>query len=450
MQNLNERVRRIRDRDYIRGNVVYWMSREQRVDGNWSLIYAAESARSLNVPLCVVYNLPPEYIGSTIRQYSFKIEGLKQVWPKLRELGIGFYLLEGYPDIEMPSLLHKVNAGLLVTDFDPLDINRRWRRRVAGEIEIPMHQVDSHNIVPCWKVSKRRISTYETFQRRITPLLGKFLTDIPPMKKMEVPWSIEENEVDWEGALSRCGVDRSIPPVDWVEPGEDHAKRALTHFCELGLLTYAGSSTDPVMSGQSDLSPYLHFGQLSSQRVAFQVKVKCAPIEDEGNFLDQLIIRKELADNFCQYTPDYDTMGGFPAWARRSLDRHRSDPREFIYSNEELEGAKTHDPLWNAAQTELRKIGKIHGALRAYWAIKILEWSTGPEDALSKALYLNNRYSLDGNDPIGYAGIAMVLGGLYSKPWKSKDVIGKLKHYSYTQERFSHDLDAYYDKVDRL
>jgi deoxyribodipyrimidine photo-lyase len=450
MQNLSERVRKLKDRGYIRGNVVYWMSREQRVDDNWSLIYAAESARSLNVPLCVVYNLPPEYMGSTIRQYAFKIEGLKQVWAKLQELGIGFYLLEGYPDIELPSLLHKVNAGLLVTDFDPLEINRRWRRRVAGEIDIAMHQVDSHNVVPCWKVSKRRISTYETFRRRITPLLSRFLTDFPQMKMMEVPWSIEEKEVEWEGALSRCDVDRSVPLVDWVEPGEDNAKRALSNFCEQRLFSYTGTSKDPVVSGQSDLSPYLHFGQLSAQRVAFEVKAIGAPAEDEENFLDQLIVKKELADNFCYYTPDYDTMGAFPSWARRTLDEHRSDPREYIYSMHELEGASTHDPLWNATQTELLKIGKIHGSFRAYWAVKILEWSAGPEEALSKAFYLNNRYSLDGNDPIGFTGIAMVLGGLYGKPWKSTDVIGKLKHYSYTQERFSYDLDAFYDKVSKL
>ena len=163
-----------------------------------------------------------------------------------------------------------------------------------------------------------------------------------------------------------------------------------------------------------------------------------------------MIVKRELADNFCLHSQEYDTTGAFPIWARRSLDEHRSDPRDHIYSVRELEGANTHDPLWNAAQTELLKIGKIHGSLRGYWAEKILEWSKRPEDALAAALYLNNRYSLDGNDPSGYTGISMVVGGLYGKPWKSKEVVGKLKRHTYTQERFSYDIQAYYDKVAKL
>ena len=450
MQNLNERVRRIKDRQFHGRSVVYWMSREQRVDDNWSLIYAAESARSFGVPLGVAYCLPPDYLGSTIRQYSFIVEGLKEVLTKLRVLGIGFYLLEGHPEVVFPSFLHEVNAGLLVTDFDPLEINRRWTRRVAGEIDIAVHQVDSHNIVPCWKIAKRRISTYDTFRKKITPWLSTFLTDLPGMDRMEVPWFFEGREVNWEEVLSRCDIDRSVPLVNWVVSGESHAKKALVDFCEQRLFSYGAKSMNPVVSGQSDLSPYLHFGQLSAQRVAFEVQRTDAKADDKEKYLDQLIIKKELADNFCLHTPEYDTTGAYPIWARRSLDEHRSDPRDHLYSLPELEGASTHDPLWNAAQKELLKIGKIHGSLRAYWAGKILEWSVGPEEALSKALYLNNLYSLDGNDPIGYTGIAMVIGGLYGKPWTSKEVIGKLKKLTYTQERFSYDLQAFYDKVDRL
>jgi deoxyribodipyrimidine photo-lyase len=450
MQNLSERVRKLKDRRFTSGNVVYWMSREQRVDDNWSLIYAAESARSYNVRLCVVFCLSPKYLGSTIRQYSFMAEGLKEVKARLHNLGIGFYLLEGYPEIEFPSFLHEVDAGLLVTDFDPLDINRRWKRRVASEIDFAMHQVDAHNIVPCWKVANRRISTYVTFRKRIDLWLERFLTDIPPLKKMELPWAIKEREVDWDGALGRCQVDHSVPLINWVGSGEGKAKQALTNFCGQRLFSYNARSMDPVVSGQSDLSPYLHFGQLSSQRVAFEVQLADAPKEEKEKYLDQLIIKKELADNFCLHTPDYETTGAFPIWARRSLDEHRSDRRDHIYPLHELEQGKTHDPLWNAAQTELLKTGKIHGSLRAYWAEKILEWSARPEDALVAALYLNNRYSLDGNDPIGYTGIAMVVGGLYGKQWKSKEVIGKLKKHTYTQERFSYDLDAYYRKIGQL
>jgi deoxyribodipyrimidine photo-lyase len=450
MSRLAERVRRLKDRRFIKGNVVYWMSRDQRVDDNWSLLYAMESASAYDVQLCVAFCLPPEYLGSTLRQYHFMVEGLKEVQARLGGLGIGFYLLQGYPEIEFPSFLDKVKAGLLITDFDPLEINRRWKRRVAGEIDFAMHEVDAHNIVPCWKVANRRIMTYDTFRKKITPWLEEFLVDIPPVRKMEKVWDIKEEEIDWSGALARCNIDRSVPLVSWIKPGESSAQRMLADFCQKRLFTYGARSMDPVVSGQSDLSAHIHFGQLAAQRVALEVEKVDADEGEKKGYLDQLIVKRELADNFCLHTQEYDTIGAFPIWARRSLDEHRSDPRDHIYTVQELEAASTHDPLWNAAQTELLKIGKIHGSLRGYWAEKILEWSNRPEDALATALYLNNRYSLDGNDPSGYTGISMVVGGLYGKPWKSKEVVGKLKRHTYTQERFSYDIQAYYDKVAKL
>ncbi|MCE5295568.1 MAG: deoxyribodipyrimidine photo-lyase [Euryarchaeota archaeon] len=450
MHELTDRVRRIKDIRYVKGNVVYWMSREQRIEDNWSLIYAIETARSYGSKLCVAFCLPPEYLGSTIRQYSFMLDGLKEVSDGLRRLGVGFYLLEGYPEIEFPSFLSSVDAGLLITDFDPLDVNRRWKSRVAGEIDIAMHQVDSHNIVPCWKVATRRISTYDTFRKRITPLLALYLVEYPSIEGMDDRWDEDEDRIDWDGALARTVVDKSVPPVRWITPGEASAKKMLSDFCKGRLFSYDARKMNPVESGQSDLSPYIHFGNISAQRIALEVKKVDAPDKEKEGYLEQLIVKKELADNFCLHTPEYDTTGAFPIWARRSLDEHRSDPREHVYSVKELEGAKTHDPLWNAAQTELLKIGKIHGSLRAYWAEKILEWSRRPEDALAAALHLNNKYSLDGNDPAGYTGISMVVGGLYGRPWRTKDVIGKLEKHSYTQERFSYDVHAYYDRVAKL
>jgi deoxyribodipyrimidine photo-lyase len=189
---------------------------------------------------------------------------------------------------------------------------------------------------------------------------------------------------------------------------------------------------------------------LSAQRVALDVRRSDAPEEAKAKFLDQLIVKRELSDNFCLHTPDYDTVGAFPKWARTSIDQHRSDPREHIYGLQELEEGRTHDPLWNAAQTELLKIGKIHGSLREYWAQKILEWTKCPEEALSFANYLNNRYELDGNDPIGYTGIAMVIGGLFGRPWVSKEVLGRIKKLTYTEERMNYDTHAFQEMVKRL
>ncbi|MDD1743421.1 MAG: hypothetical protein LUO85_02210, partial [Methanomassiliicoccales archaeon] len=207
---------------------------------------------------------------------------------------------------------------------------------------------------------------------------------------------------------------------------------------------------DPVARGQSELSPYLHFGQISAQRVALRVREADVPAASKEKYLDQLIVKKELSDNFCLHTPEYDTVGAFPEWARRSLNDHRSDPREHVYTLKQFEEGQTHDPLWNAAQTEMVKVGMIHGSLRAYWADKILEWTNSPEEAFEIALYLNDRYELDGRDPNGYTGIAMVIGGLYGRPWSTKEVLGKVQRLTYTGMRLSYDTKAYEKMVNEL
>jgi deoxyribodipyrimidine photo-lyase len=440
---LLERVRKLRDRPYKGGKVVYWMDRDQRISDNWALDHAISMANERNVELCIAYCLPPRFLGGTLRQFGFMTKGLQELEAKARSFGIGFHLLEGYPEVRFPAFLHSVGAGMVVTDFDPLHIKREWKRRLAGEIDIPLEEVDAHNIVPCWTVSKRRISTYVTFRARVKPLLEKFLIDYPSMRAIDRPWSGIDAPADWKTALDHLKIDRTVEEVKRPEPGEVAAQRVLTNFIRDKLPTYHQAIDDPGSRGQSGLSPYLHFGQISARSVALKVLKSDAPEPAKKKFLDQLIVKKELSDNFCLRTPEYDTVGAFPEWARRSLNNHRSDPREHVYVLDQLENAQTHDPLWNATQTELVKSGIIHGALRAYWAEKILEWTPSPEEALEIALYLNDRYELDGGDPNGYTSIAMVIGGLWGRPWRSKDVIGKVRSMTYTQMRFDYDIKAY-------
>jgi deoxyribodipyrimidine photo-lyase len=180
----------------------------------------------------------------------------------------------------------------------------------------------------------------------------------------------------------------------------------------------------------SDLSPYLHFGQIASQRVAWEVRRAEAPAEAKQAFLEELIVRRELADNFCYYNPAYDQVAGFPAWAQQTLDQHRRDPRDYLYELPDWEAGRTHDDLWNAAQLEMVRRGKMHGYLRMYWAKKILEWSATPEEALATAIYLNDRYELDGRDPNGYTGVAWSIGGVHDRPWGERPVFGKIRYMS--------------------
>jgi deoxyribodipyrimidine photo-lyase len=440
---LLERVRKLRDRPYKGGKVVYWMDRDQRISDNWALDRAISLANERNVELCIAYCLPPKFLGGTLRQFGFMIKGLQELEAKARSFGFGFHLLEGYPEIRFPSFLHSIGAGMVITDFDPLRSKREWKRRLAGEIDIPFEEVDAHNIVPCWVISKRRISNYVTFRARINPFLETFLTDYPPIKNIDRPWSGDDGQVDWKMALGHLKIDRTIEEVKRLEPGEVAAQLVLTNFIRDRLSSYHQKIKDPVSRGQSELSPYLHFGQISSQSVALKVRRSDAPEPAKEKYLDQLIIKKELSDNFCLRTPEYDTVGAFPEWARKSLNDHRSDPREHVYTLEQFENGQTHDPLWNAAQMEMVKSGTIHGALRAYWADKILEWTSSPEEAFEIALYLNDRYELDGGDPNGYTGIAMVIGGLYGRPWRSKDILGKVRSLTYTEMRLGYDIKAY-------
>ena len=426
------------------------MSRDQRASDNWALEYTRSIADGNGVPVCVVFCLVPDFLGATMRQYGFMIRGLMQVEDDLRRKGIGFVLLEGLPEVVLPSFLHRVGAGVLVCDFDPLRAKREWKRRVHIESDLPFHEVDAHNIVPCWTTAPRRISSYAVFRERLKPFLDRFMNEFPPPSEPAVAWNAPGPMTDWQRVLDGMKVDRSVQEVRWAVPGERAARVALERFGRERLTSYPMNAKNPLLSGQSDLSPYLHFGQLAPQRVALEVRRSSAPPEAKEQYLEQLVVKRELADNFCYHTPDYDTFGAFPKWARDSIDAHRSDLREHLYTLEELEGARTHDPLWNAAQTELLRIGKIHGSLREYWAEKILEWTASPEEALSIAIHLNDRYGLDARDPGGYTGIAMVIGGLYGRPWRSKEVLGKVKSMTYTEERMSYDTHAFQEMVKKL
>ena len=166
--------------------------------------------------------------------------------------------------------------------------------------------------------------------------------------------------------------------------------------------------------------------------------------ETKENFLEELVVRRELADNFCLYESAYDRFDGFPDWARQTLNQHRSDKREYLYTLNEFERGKTHERLWNACQQDLIRSGKLHGYLRMYWAKKILEWTPDPETALDYAIILNDRYSLDGRDPNGYTGIAWSIGGVHDRAWRERPVFGKIRYMNEAGCRRKFDVDSIY------
>ncbi len=433
-----QHVRTIKEGPEIPGPVIYWMSRDQRAKDNWALLYAQERAMERKSPLAVVFCLVPDFLGASIRQYGFMLKGLEEVEKYLDEKAIPFFRLAGTPELEIPKFIVQNRNGLLVTDFDPLRIKREWKQAVANKIEIPVHEVDAHNIVPGWIASGKREFGAYTLRPKIHKAIPEFLEEFPKLQKHPFPWP-NQSRPEWKNIK----LSHVVPEVDWLKPGEKAGRKMLNLFLDSKLAHYEGRHNDPTKDGESHLSPYLHFGQISAQRVALDVTNAPLPMAAKEAFLEQLIVRRELADNFCFYNPDYDRFEGFPEWARQTLNAHRKDKREFLYSQEEFEFARTQDELWNAAQIQMVRTGKMHNYLRMYWAKKILEWTASPQEALRLAIYLNDKYELDGRDPNGYTGIAWSIGGVHDRPWPERKVFGKIRFMSYNGCKSKFDIDAY-------
>lgn len=438
----SERIRQWNDISVQSGPIVYWMSRDQRVEDNWALIYAQDLAQKHNRSLMVVFNMVTTFLAASWRQYSFMLAGLREVEENLAALNVPFYVLVGDPVETIPGFIQKHRVGALVTDFSPLNITKSWKQEVVDRIHVPLYEVDAHNIVPCWVASTKQEFSARTMRLKLARLVPSYLIEFPKLQKQTA--NLSAPRANWEEIVQLLKVDFSVPEITWCQSGTGAAKRALHSFVEKRLQGYDIARNDPNKKAQSQLSPYLHFGQISAQRVALVVqKLMKNNNEADAVFLEELIVRRELADNFCFYNEFYDQYNGFPAWARKTLEEHAHDKRDFIYALEQFELAKTHDELWNSSQREMVRTGKMHGFMRMYWAKKILEWTKSPADALQIAIYLNDKYELDGRDPNGYAGIAWSIGGLHDRPWFKRAVFGTVRYMNASGCARKFDVEAY-------
>ena len=426
-----QRVHLLKEGKDTGGPVIYWMTREQRVADNWALLLAQNIAVEHKRPLVVAFCLVPDYPGANIRHYGFMLKGLQEVEQKLQKLNIPFVLLQGNPPETLPGYLAKTKGAFLVTDFDPLRLKLSWQKAVVPSMEGSFYVVDGHNIVPCRHASPKQEYGAYTLRSKIKKMLPDFLGDFPAL--VSHPFGSKEDSavpVEWQKTYNYVS-DHSIPEVDWLIPGEAAAMERSRRFVKEGLPDYNRKRNDPNLEGQSDLSPYLHFGHIAPQRLALLVNEAKVHAEAKESILEELIVRRELADNFCYYNENYDRFEGFPDWAGKTLDAHRADKREYQYSRQTFEHGRTHDELWNAAQNQMVERGKMHGYMRMYWAKKILQWSADPEEAMATAIYLNDRYELDGRDPNGYAGIAWSIGGVHDRAWQERPVLGKVRYMNY-------------------
>ncbi|XP_037313207.2 CPD photolyase [Pungitius pungitius] len=433
-----KRLRFISDTESIKQGsqgVLYWMLRDHRVQDNWAMVHAQQLALKENLPLHVcVCLLVPQSELSTLRHYSFMLKGLEEVAKECKALDIQFHLLHGSPGDVLADFVAEHSLGAVVTDFSPLREPLRWLEEVKATLpnEIPLIQVDAHNIVPCWVTSPKLEYAARTIRGKITKLLPEFLTEFPLVEKHCCTATTTAKPVDWDKKLASLQVDRAVGDTEWARPGTGGGLAMLESFIDVRLKLFDTKRNDPNSAALSQLSPWIRFGHLSAQRVATQVQSSGKSAgHSVASFIEELVVRRELTDNFCFYNEKYDSIKGAYEWAQKTLKDHAKDKRPYLYTREQLEEAKTHDKLWNGAQYQMVTEGKMHGFLRMYWAKKILEWTSSPEEALSIALYLNDRFSLDGQDPNGFVGCMWSICGIHDQGWKEREVFGKIRYMNY-------------------
>lgn len=436
--------------------ILHWMRREFRVTDNPGLLFAGELAAASGSALGVVICLPEAHELPSFRQLRFLLEALPALENNLRALRIPLFLRMGNPATEIQALLRTSHTQTLTTDFDPLRPAKHHLEQLCAQTHAEIWEVDGRNSVPCWLVSDKKEYMARTIRPKIHRLLPEFLHELPRLDAAPQPWPQQVPAADWASVEAYAAQAYPAPAVHWVLEhtgksgslsGEAAGLSRLRSFLRQGLRGYSIERNDPVKDASSRLSPWLHFGFLSALRVALEVAAANPggqhPQEDKDAFLEELLVRRELSDNFCLYEPRYDSLDACANWARATLEKHRHDPRAYIYDFATLETGRTHQPLWNAAQRQLVETGFMHGYMRMYWAKKILEWSATPEEALSTVITLNDRWSLDGMDANGYAGAAWSVCGVHDRGWGERSVYGTIRYMNANGARRKFDAVEY-------
>lgn len=430
--------------------VVYVMSRDQRIHDNHALLAAQQKALELRLPMAVVFVVYALGVDRAREHYDFMLGGLSELETTLNTYNIPFITLIGDPSERLDRAFVHFNPAVVYFDFSPLRGPRSIQTKLANKF--PVYVVDSHNIVPVWQASYKQEFSARTLRSKIHKLLPGYL--IEPARLQQHPFVWPGKNILSIGALTDR-IDDELANIKHnssnitLKSGEQAALRHLKNFIDTKLKGYAAKRNDPSFGHTSGLSPYLHFGQISSLRVILELQnIQAHSDVDQADIdaiIEEMVIRKELSDNYCYYNENYDNLRGAPTWAQLTLDKHCIDPRGHIYSLEELVGAQTHDPAWNTAQRQMMTSGLMHGYMRMYWAKKVLEWSENADIAIRNLIFLNDFYSLDGGDPNGYTGIMWSVAGLHDRPWGERPIYGTVRCMVYSGLKRKFDIQKYID-----
>jgi len=444
--------------------VLYWMTAFRRPISNFALDRAVDWARELRKPLVVMEALRCDYPWASDRLHAFVLEGMAENAREFAEKPVLYYPYVEREEGEGKGLLEALSLKtcVIITDDFPCFFIPSMIQAAAQKVTVRMEKVDSNGLIPLGLSEKVFLSAYHFrrfAQKNLTWLLNQqpkprpftgralsILSSLPRNITIKWPPLSEDDFRQTRSFLKNLPIDHSVGPVDY-RGGTRSARSALKLFLERRLSSYKADRNHPDRKAESGLSPYLHFGHISAHEIVSRVLEKQAWSPDflkqqakgqregwwglEENteaFLDQLITWRELGCQFCHKRPDYDEYDSLPAWALKTLKEHEGDLRPYLYTLKEFEEAGTHDPVWNAAQIQLLKEGRIHNYLRMLWGKKILHWTPSAKEALRIMEWLNNRYAMDGRDPNSYTGIFWVLGR-HDRAWgPERPVFGKVRY----------------------
>jgi deoxyribodipyrimidine photo-lyase len=447
------RIQVLNDLDFRKGDfVLYWMQQSQRAEYNHALEYAIQQANNIGQTVLVVFGLMDNYPEANLRHYAFMLEGLKETQQSLATRGVKMIVRKGHPVDVAISIGRR--ASLIVCDRGYLRHQRQWRQAVARKANCRVVQVESDVVVPVEVVSGKAEYAARTIRPKIHKHLKNYLSELNPTQINASSLNMQIGGLDLknsEALAKKMSTDKSVLPVSGLfAGGTSRAKEIFKEFLRHRFEYYVENRNQPQTDNVSHMSKYLHFGQISPLYLALQVlktEKRFKPAREA--FLEELIVRRELATNFVYYTPDYDSYSGLPAWAKKTLAEHKKDRRENLYSQRQLENCDTHDGYWNAAMREMQLTGFMHNYMRMYWGKKILEWSQGPQKAFKTALSLNNKYFLDGRDANSYTGVAWVFG-LHDRAWFERPIFGKIRYMAASGLERKCDIGAYVAKVNAL
>lgn len=456
--SLDARVKLLNDRppratgDYV----LYWAQMNRRVDYNHSLIFAIERANELKLPVLYYEGLTCTYPSANDRMHTFVLEGVPDTAKALAELGVGysFYLRRRISDRNNTLYELASRAALIVTDDYPVFIAAEHNKSVPPKLDIPYYAVESSCIIPPSLIPGPQYAAY-TIRPKIHKLLREHMNPPEPVRpkikwRSAVPdWHTQVASEDIPKLVSECEIDHSVPPSTAFRGGSAAAARRLQVFLESRLPRYTADKNDPVRHATSNLSPYLHFGHISSLQIAIESRRQAETHQLNADaFLEELIVRRELTFNYAR-TADIYSFAGLPRWAQQTMLDHAKDRRDPQYTDEQMEQAQTYDELWNATQKELLIRGKIHGYYRIYWGKKIVEWAKTYDQARELMIHLHEKYSLDGRDPNTYTNVLWCFG-LHDRAFRERPIFGKIRYLSLAGMKRKTDVAGYLRFVQSL